>query len=139
MSISPHPPGAALVAESPDADPVTRLVLGWLAGKRSEKTRTAYPRDIRITPRRRAAHAPSWLAWCRAEGVHPVTGVTGLHVALYTRHLAAAELSPASAARKLTAVSRWDAWLAGRGHIAASPAAGIARPRPAAAGPATPV
>ena len=90
MSSSTHTPGAALVAEAADADPVTRLVLGWLAGKRSENTRTAYARDIGITPRRRAGHAPSWLAWCRAEGVHPVTGVTGLHVALYARHLAAA-------------------------------------------------
>jgi len=132
---STHTPGAALVAEAADADPVTRLVLGWLAGKRSENTRTAYARDIGITPRRRAGHAPSWLAWCRAEGVHPVTGVTGLHVALYARHLAAAELSPASAARKLTAVSGWYAWLARRGHISASPAAGVARPRP---GPRTP-
>lgn len=127
------------MAEAADADPVTRLVLGWLAGKRSENTRTAYARDIGITPRRRAGHAPSWLAWCRAEGVHPVTGVTGLHVALYARHLAAAELSPASAARKLTAVSGWYAWLARRGHIAASPAVGIARPRLAAGSPATPV
>jgi integrase/recombinase XerD len=139
MSSSTHTPGAALVAEAADADPVTRLVLGWLAGKRSENTRTAYARDIGITPRRRAGHAPSWLAWCRAEGVHPVTGVTGLHVALYARQLAAAELSPASAARKLTAVSGWYAWLARRGHIAASPAVGIARPRSAASGPATPV
>ena len=32
---------------------MTRLVLGWLAGKRSENTRTAYARDIGITPRRR--------------------------------------------------------------------------------------
>ena len=139
MSSSTHTQGAALVAEAADADPVTRLVLGWLAGKRSENTRTAYARDIGITPRRRPARAPSWLAWCRAEGVHPVTGVTGLHVALYARQLAAAELSPASAARKLTAVSGWYAWLARRGHIAASPAAGIARPRLAAGGPATPV
>ena len=127
------------MAEAADADPVTRLVLGWLAGKRSENTRTAYARDIGITPRRRAGHAPSWLAWCRAKGVHPVTGVTGLHVALYARQLAAAELSPASAARKLTAVSGWYAWLARRGHIAASPAVGIARPRLAEGGPATPV
>jgi integrase/recombinase XerD len=136
---STHTPGAALVAEAADADPVTRLVLGWLAGKRSENTRTAYARDIGITPRRRAGHAPSWLAWCRAEGVHPVTGVTGLHVALYARRLAAAELSPASAARRLTAVSGWYAWLARRGHITASPAVGIARPRLAVGSPATPV
>jgi integrase/recombinase XerD len=133
-------PGAALnqAAALADADPVTRLVLGWLAGKQSENTRTAYARDIGIAPQRRAGHAPSWLAWCRAEGVHPVTGVTGLHVALYARQLAAAELSPASAARKLTAVAGWYAWLARRGHIAVSPAAGVARPRVVAARPATP-
>ena len=61
--------------------------------------------------------------------MHPVTGVTGLHAARYARQLDAAGLSPASAARKLAAVSGWYAWLAQRGHIAASPAAGIARPR----------
>ena len=131
-------PGTALVAAAADADPVTRLVLGWLAGKQSENTRTAYARDIGIAPERRAGHAPSWLAWCRSEGVHPVTGVTGLHVALYARQLAAAELSPASAARKLTAVAGWYAWLARRGHIAASPAVGVARPRVVPARPATP-
>lgn len=124
-----RPSRSALVAASADADPVTRLVLGWLAGQRSESTRTAYARDIGITPRRRASRAPSWLAWCQQEGVHPVTGVTGLHVARYARQLDLAELSPASAARKLAAVSSWYAWLARRGHITASPAAGIARPR----------
>ena len=131
-------PGAALVAASADADPVTRLVLGWLAGKRSEHTRTAYARDIGIIPRRRAGQAPSWLTWCRTAGVHPVTGVTGLHVAVYARQLSAAELSPSSAARKLAAVAGWYAWLERRGHIPASPAAGIARPPRAPAPPATP-
>ncbi len=131
-------PGAALVADAAEADPVTRLVLGWLAGKRSEHTRTAYARDIGIIPRRRAGQAPSWLAWCRTTGVHPVTGVTGLHVAVYARQLSSAELSPSSAARKLAAVAGWYAWLERRGHIPASPAAGIARPRRPLAGPATP-
>ena len=127
---STHSPGPALVTASADADPVTLLVLGWLAAKRSENTRTAYARDIGITPQRRASRAPSWLAWCQEQGVHPVTGVTGLHVARYARQLDTAGLSPASAARKLTAVSGWYAWLAQRGHIPASPAAGITRPRP---------
>ena len=54
VMISHDAPGAALVASAADADPVTRLVLGWLAGKRSEHTRTAYARDIGIIPRRRA-------------------------------------------------------------------------------------
>ena len=131
-------PGAALVAAAADADPVTRLVLGWLAGKRSEHTRTAYARDIGIIPQRRAGHAPSWLAWCRTAGVHPVTGVTGMHVAVYARQLDGAELSSSSAARKLAAVAGWYAWLERRGHISASPAAGIARPRRSPASPATP-
>jgi site-specific recombinase XerD len=117
------------VAAAADVDPVTRLVLGWLAAKRSENTRTAYARDIGITSRRGTGRAPSWLAWCEAERVHPVTGVTGLHVARYARQLEATELSAASVARRLAAVSGWYAWLAKRGHIAASPADGIARPR----------
>src|SRR5438132_450873 len=132
---SSHPSGPALVSAAADADPVTLLVLGWLCAKRSQNTRTAYARDIGITPQRRASRAPSWLAWCQEQGVHPVTGVTGLHVARYARQLDAAGLSPASAARKLAAVSGWYAWLARRRHITASPAAGIARPR---AGPHTP-
>ena len=70
--------------------------------------------------------------------MHPVTGVTGLHVARYARQLDAAGLSPATAARKLAAVSGWYAWLARRGHITASPAAGIARPRAGPGRPPTP-
>jgi site-specific recombinase XerD len=132
------PGGDALVAAAADADPVTRLVLGWLTGKRSPNTRAAYARDIGITPPRRPSHAPPWLAWCQQQGVHPVTGVTGMHVAWYARELQGAGLSAASAARKLAAVSGWYAWLARRGHIAASPAANIARPRRSPSRPATP-
>jgi integrase/recombinase XerD len=123
-----RPPGPALVADAADADPVTLLALGWLAGLRAENTRTAYARDIGITPQRRPSRAPAWLAWCQEQQVHPVTGVTALHVTRYARQLQAAGLSPASTARKLTAVAGWYAWLARRGHIAASPAAGIPRP-----------
>src|SRR5690349_16300247 len=135
---SSHPPGPALVADAANADPVTLLALAWLSARRSENTRTAYARDIGITPQRRPGRAPSWLAWCGQQGVHPVTGVTGLHVARYARQLADAGLSAASAARKLAAVSSWYAWLARRGHISASPAAGIARPRATPAAPPAP-
>lgn len=124
-------PGPALVADAANADPVTLLVLGWLAGTRAENTRTAYARDIGVIPQRRPSRAPAWLAWCREQHVHPVTGVTALHVARYARQLQAAGLSPASTARKLTAVAGWYAWLARRGHITASPAVGVPRPRPA--------
>ena len=84
---SSHPAGPALVAAAADADPVTLLVLGWLAANRSENTRTAYARDIGITPPRRPSRAPSWLTWCQEQGVHPVTGVTMLHVTRYARQL----------------------------------------------------
>src|SRR5580704_3852352 len=124
------PPGAALAAAPDDADTVALLVTVWLSGKRSENTRTAYARDIGITPQRRPGRAPPWLGWCQQRGVHPVTGVTGLHVAQYARQLGDAGLSPASVARKLAAISSWYGWLTRRGHITASPAAGIARPRP---------
>jgi integrase/recombinase XerD len=132
---SSQPPGPTLVAAAADADPVILLVTAWLSAMRSENTRTAYARDIGITPQQRPCRAPSWLAWCQQQEVHPVTGVTTLHVARYARQLANAGLSPASAARKLAAISSWYAWLARRAHITASPAAGIARPRP---GPRTP-
>jgi integrase/recombinase XerD len=137
---SSRPPGVELVAAAVDADSVTRLILGWLASKRSEHTRTAYARDIGIISQCQGSRASSWLAWCQTRGVHPVTGVSGLHVAMYARQLEAAGLAPASVARRLSAVAGWYAWLAGRGHIAVSPAVGIARPRPvrAAACPAAP-
>jgi integrase/recombinase XerD len=125
-----RPRGPALVAAAADADPVTLLVTAWLSAGRSENTRAGYARDIGITPARRPSRVPSWLAWCREQEVHPVTGVTMLHVARYARELETAGLAPASAARKLAAISSWYAWLARRGHISASPAAGTARPRP---------
>jgi integrase/recombinase XerD len=125
-----QPPRLALAAAVADADPVTLLISAWLSVRRSENTCAAYARDIGITLQRRPGRAPSWLAWCQQQGMHPVTGVTALHVAEYARRLDDAGLSPASVARKLAAVSSWYAWLARRGHITASPAAGIARPRP---------
>jgi integrase/recombinase XerD len=117
----------AVTTGSEPIDPVTRLVLGWLAGKRSENTRKSYARDIGITPQLRASRAPSWLAWCRAAGTDPLAA-TEDHVTMYARALDSAGLSPASAARKLSAVSGWYAWLTRRGHIGASPALDITRP-----------
>ena len=128
--MSSQPLAPALVAGAADAGPVALLVTAWLSARRSENTRAAYARDIGITPPRRPGRAPSWLAWCGQQGVHPVTGVTVLHVARYARQLDDAGLAPASRARKLAAISSWYAWLARRGHISASPAAGTARPRP---------
>ncbi len=127
--------GTAGIPVMHGGEDVSLLVTAWLSARRSQNTRARYARDIGITPQRRPGRAPSWLTWCQEQGVHPVTGVTVLHVARYARQLETAGLSPASAARKLAAISSWYAWLARRGHIGASPAAGIARPGP---GPRTP-
>jgi len=135
---SNQPPGPALVAAAADADPVILLVTAWLSTRRSQNTRTAYARDIGLAPRQRPGRAPSWLTWCQQQGVHPVTGVTALHVARYARQLNDTGLSPASAARKLAAISSWYAWLVRRAHLTASPAAGIARPRPGPHAPPVP-
>jgi integrase/recombinase XerD len=117
-----------LTAPADSTDPATRLVLAWLAGKRSEHTRRAYARDLGILPQARPSRAPSWLAWCRAAGADPVTEVTEDHVTLYARALDAAGLSTATAARKLSAVAGWYTWLTRRGHIPANPAADVDRP-----------
>ena len=97
MDSSPSP-GVALVAAAVGADWVTRLVPGWLAAKRPQNTRTACARDIGITPQRRASRTPSSLTWCQAEGVDPVTGGTGLHVAWYARQLEAVGIARPRAA-----------------------------------------
>ena len=128
--MSSQAPGPALVAAMADADPVTLLVTAWLSARRSENTRAAYARDIGIAPHRRPSRAPSWLDWCHQHELYPVTGVTALHVAQYARYLDDAGLSPACTARKLAAISSWYGWLARRGHITASPAVGVATPRP---------
>src|ERR1700733_9506608 len=51
--------GPALVTAAADADPVTLLVLGWLATKRSANTRAAYARDLGIAPARRGSPPPT--------------------------------------------------------------------------------
>jgi len=122
------PADLAVTAQADTIDPTTRLVLAWLASKRSEHTRRAYGRDLGILPQVRPSRAPSWLAWCSAVGVDPVTEVTEDHVTLYARALDSAGLSPSSAARKLSAVTGWYAWLVRRGHIAVNPASDVARP-----------
>ena len=116
-----------LAAQPDRTDRVTALVLAWLAGKRSPQTRRAYARDIGITPPGRTTRAPSWLEWCRLAYIDPLEA-TEDHVTIYARALDSAGLSPATAARRLSAVSSWYAWLARRGVIPASPAAAVSRP-----------
>ena len=121
-----------------DARPsAERLVLSWLATKRSANTRFGYGADLGVRLLRpgaatigepRPARAPDWLSYCRMAGVDPLGAVLEEHAAVWIRGMEAAGLSPATVARKLSAVSSWYAWLKRKGHVAANPAEDLPRP-----------
>jgi integrase/recombinase XerD len=97
-------------------DPIQALVFGWVAGKRSVHTRLAYARD-----------AAEWLGWCAEHGIAPLTAREP-DVAMWARRLDA-DGSPATAARKLAAMSSWYTWLVRNGHVTASPFGSVDRPQ----------
>lgn len=83
---------------------------GWLDNRRlSEHTREAYRRDIH-----------QWLMWCAERGHNPLQ-VTFIHVNTYGRMLEAQGLAPASAHRKLMAVSSWYRFLESIGKVPRNP------------------
>jgi integrase/recombinase XerD len=98
---------------------------GWLANRRlSDHTRAAYRRDV-----------GSWLDWCRARDLDPITA-TFLHVNSYARDLEATTdprtgrpLAASSVARKLSGLSSWYAFLVKLDAIGASPVGGADRPK----------
>jgi site-specific recombinase XerD len=119
--------GGLAVTGADTRDPADELALAWIAGKRSVHTRRAYGRDIGVLVPQRASSAPSWLAWCSASGIDPLSAREH-HVALYARALDSAGLSAASRARRLAALSGFYAYLTRRGHVAVNPAIDVARP-----------
>jgi integrase/recombinase XerD len=112
-----RPPGLpADLAGDAAADELRRLVLGWLATKRSVHTRRAYAGDL-----------ADWLTWCDARGADPLAATEAL-AAGWARHLEARRLAAATVARKLSCVASWYTWLVRGGHAAVQPAAYLARP-----------
>ncbi|HEX5541861.1 MAG TPA: tyrosine-type recombinase/integrase [Micromonospora sp.] len=97
----------------------------WLYNRRlSEHTRVAYRRDI-----------AGWLAWCADRGLDPLTA-TFLDVNAYGRDLEATvdarsgrPLSPATVARKLSALSSWYDFLSKLRAVEANPVSGADRPQ----------
>ncbi|PZM94729.1 MAG: integrase [Actinobacteria bacterium] len=97
----------------------------WLRNRRlSEHTRAAYRRDI-----------AGWLAWCDQQQVDPLEA-TFVDVNAYARTLESTVdprtgrcLTPATVARKLSALSSWYTFLVHLGAIATNPVAGADRPR----------
>ncbi|MER7457773.1 tyrosine-type recombinase/integrase [Micromonospora sp. NPDC126480] len=97
----------------------------WLRNRRlSEHTRDAYRRDV-----------AGWLTWCAGRELDPL-GATFLHVNEYARTLESTlaarsgrPLTPATVARKLSALSSWYDFLVKLRAIDANPVAGADRPR----------
>ncbi|MFC0531940.1 tyrosine-type recombinase/integrase [Phytohabitans kaempferiae] len=97
----------------------------WLRNRRlSEHTRAAYRRDI-----------AGWLAWCAGRDLDPL-GASFLDVNAYGRELEATveprsgrPLTPATVARKLSALSSWYDFLTKLRAVDANPVAGADRPK----------
>jgi site-specific recombinase XerD len=97
----------------------------WLRNRRlSEHTRAAYRRDV-----------AGWLAWCAAHELEPLRA-SFLDVNAYGRALEATvdprsgrPLTPATVARKLSALSSWYDFLTKLHAVGANPVAGADRPR----------
>ncbi|MEU9508737.1 tyrosine-type recombinase/integrase [Micromonospora sp. NPDC048170] len=97
----------------------------WLRNRRlSEHTRDAYRRDV-----------AGWLAWCAARELDPLQA-NFLHVNEYGRALEATlgartgkPLTPATVARRLSALSSWYDFLVKLRAVEANPVAGADRPR----------
>ncbi|RLP86199.1 integrase [Micromonospora sp. BL4] len=97
----------------------------WLRNRRlSEHTRDAYRRDV-----------AGWLTWCADRDLDPLRA-NFLHVNEYARALESTlgarsgrPLTPATVARRLSALSSWYDFLVKLGAVPANPVAGADRPR----------
>ncbi|KAB1927281.1 tyrosine-type recombinase/integrase [Micromonospora noduli] len=97
----------------------------WLRNRRlSEHTRDAYRRDV-----------TGWLTWCAGHDLDPLRA-TFLHVNEYARALesrvdarSGRTLTPATVARRLSALSSWYDFLVKLGAVPANPVSGADRPR----------
>ncbi|MFC4110599.1 tyrosine-type recombinase/integrase [Micromonospora zhanjiangensis] len=106
------------------ADPLD-FTEAWLRNRRlSEHTRAAYRRDV-----------TGWLGWCAGRDVDPLR-VTFLDVNAYARDVESRvdprtgrPLTPATVARKLSALSSWYDFLAKLRAVPVNPVAGADRPR----------
>ncbi|CCH18694.1 tyrosine-type recombinase/integrase [Micromonospora lupini] len=97
----------------------------WLRNRRlSDHTRDAYRRDV-----------TAWLGWCAGRDLDPLRA-TFLHVNEYARALESTlvarsgrPLTPATVARRLSALSSWYDFLVKLGGVPANPVSGADRPR----------
>jgi integrase/recombinase XerD len=95
------------------------LVSGWLAGFRSPRTRRAYAGDLL-----------AWQRWCAARGLDPLRA-RRVQVDLYLADLLKGGAAPASAGRRLSALSSFYRFLLAQDDLEitrANPASAVRRP-----------
>lgn len=95
----------------------TTLAQAFLAGYGSEHTRLAYGRDLAV-----------FGAWCTVHDLD-VLAVARVHVDLYVRDCEAQGCAPATVARRLSTLAGFFAYAVAEGHLEASPAERVKRPR----------
>jgi site-specific recombinase XerD len=98
----------------------TDFTEAWLHNRRlSEHTRAAYRRDV-----------TGWLTWCAHHDLDPLQ-VTFLHVNAYARTLETGPrtLTPATVARKMSALSSWYDFLTKLRAVPTNPVQAADRPR----------
>ncbi|ONH34296.1 integrase [Protofrankia sp. BMG5.30] len=97
---------------------MSRYAAGWLLGYRSAHTRTAYARDLR-----------DFAGWCAAHDI-TVTGANRSHVDAYARGLEEVDgRTPATVARRLSALASFFAYLVTEDVLTRSPLTHVKRPR----------
>lgn len=110
----------------PVAGATGRLVAAWLLSYASERTRQAYGRDL-----------AGWLAFCGAHDIEPLAAARA-HVDAYARDLTERQgASPATVARRLSALSSFYGYALAEGLIARSPVSHVRRPKVGSESPST--
>lgn len=120
----------ALEVRGPDDDELRRATFGWLVAQKSIHTRLAYRRDVLgagSNGKPAKMPVPAWLPWCELTGISPLAARRS-HADLYARAIEAAGQSPATWARKISAVSSWYDYLIDEGVTDVNPAKKASRP-----------
>ncbi|WP_374215828.1 tyrosine-type recombinase/integrase [Frankia sp. AiPs1] len=102
-----------------DGDQLWHLAGAWLLSHRSEHTRRAYARDLR-----------AFADWCAAHDLDMITGVRRGHIDAYAREAEEVQgESPATVARRLSALASFYGYLVAEEAITSSPLTHVKRPK----------
>lgn len=116
MSLTEYSPNThELSRRDTDRD---RLALAWLGSFPSVRTRQAYAADL-----------AAFSGWLDDRGAGTLLTAARPHVDLYARHLEAAGYSPATRARRLSALSSFYDYSCSVGVLTVNPAANVRRPK----------